>query len=69
MPGKALGRSLSRKEVFDRIAALSIVKRVCNSKGETNNDINRVFVFGGGEEDVISSIRDGLQRSLEEPPD
>ena len=46
-----------------------MLKTLCNSFGKANNDINRVFVFGGGEEDVISSIRDGLQRSLEEPPD
>ena len=69
IPGAALNRPMSRSEILERIASLSLIKKICNSSGKTDGDISRPFVFSRKENDASSSIRDGLQCSLEEPPD
>ena len=69
VPGRALNRQLSRKEIFERIASLSLVKRLSERSENSNNANERVFVFGSRAEGRCSSSRDGFQRSLGEPPD
>ena len=67
IPGPKVKERFSRKEILERIASLSLLKKVSNLS--KNTDVQDAFVFRGTEEDASSSNRDGLQRSVAEPPD
>ena len=69
VPGPILKRQLNRRELFDRIASLSLIKKIRNPIDDTGDTNDRVFNFGRSVEERCSSSRDGFQRSLEEPPD
>ena len=67
VPGTANLGTMNRKEILERIAALSLIKKVGKLCETTNRDVKRVFVFTG--KTASSSSEEVGVRPCENPPD
>ena len=68
IPGPKLSGE-NRKDILNRVAALSLVKKLSSMGSHTENVVNGVFHFTARRASPDPDLRDGQQRSDREPPD
>ena len=69
IPGDIMKAGATRLEILERVAALSLVKRLGQIEKVSQRLVHDVFKFSRRKENAGSSIVDGQQRSIKEPPD